>query len=215
MTPKCHVSDRDTEVAKWEWRVFWPEKNPPPPKFSDFSAIEGVDPEEIETEKNTDTYVLIPGNNSNIKLRGDAVSCKIFAAKTAGLTGYQKKQNFEFPISPENFAFLTGVPSEVEIASGEAFITAVLQHIPQAKIITAEKDRKIAKFRKPKKNNEGFKKMKAEFASLDVDGRTFQTFCLESKHQKLLENTIEEINVGKGRVMDYTEFLSLLASGNI
>jgi hypothetical protein len=215
MVAKCHVPDREAEVAKWEWRVFWSEKNAPPAKFSDFTVIEGIEPDEVEVEKNSDTYVLIPGSNTNIKLRDDSVSCKVLAAKTVGLTGYQKKETYTFPITPENFAYLTGVSTQTDIASGEDFINVVLQHIPQAKIITAEKERKIAKFRKPKKNKEGFKKMKGEFSSLEIDGRKFHTFCLESKHQKLLEATIEEIDVGKGRVMDYTEFLSLFAAGNI
>jgi hypothetical protein len=215
MIAKCHVEDPEVEIAKWEWRVFWSDKNPPPAGFSNFSAIEGVDPEEIADEKNTDSYVLIPGSNTNIKLRDDSVSCKILAAKTVGLTGYQKKQTFEFPITSANFAFLTGISVEADIASDQDFIKVVLKHLPQAKIIIAEKERKIAKFRKPKKNKEGFKKMKAEFSSLEIDGRKFQTFCLESKHQKLLEATIEGLDVGKGRTMDYTEFLSLLASGDI
>jgi hypothetical protein len=207
--------DLRADAVKWEWRVFWTEPLAAMEPFSAFSVIPDRVPDDIAAEINTDTYILISGNAANLKLRGDAISCKTLLSQENGISAYGKKQAYPFPVSAETLCALTGIAVPNAAGSADELIKIVLKHRLDTKIIAVEKDRKTAKYKKNRKTPGKFKKMKAEFSVLRIEGRVFHTFCLESKHRKWLNETMKQINIGDGYVMNYTDFLSFLASGRI
>ena len=198
----------------WEWRVFWPPDSSLQQSPFDFSVIPGEIVGEPIAEKNVDTYILIPRNRINLKLREDRVSYKLISSRKGMLNGYSKKKTHRFPINPAVFTSLTGVPAQDEIKSAQQLTETIMESRSDTKIVTVEKYRNTLDF-KLAENGKSNKTLSAEYSSLMFDGRTFGTLCLESDSSKFITSAIQHINIGDGRLMDYIDFLSLLASGRL
>lgn len=202
------MSGSDPENSRWEWRVFWPEGVTPPPEFTDLTRFENEAPDEFTGEKCADTYIIIPGSTANLKLEGcSAVSCKALVPTTESMTLYREKERSSFPLDAETFKAWTGITVRTDVATHREFIDTILRHCPGTKIVVVEKERKIAEYDENEKCEEKLEGMKAEFASLKICGKTFQTFCLECESKEKLDAVVKKMKVGGGCVMDYTKFL--------
>ena len=109
---------------------------------------------------------------------------------------------------------MTGVPAQDEIKSAQQLTETIMESRSDTKIVTVEKYRNTLDF-KLAENGKSNKTLSAEYSSLMFDGRTFGTLCLESDSSKFITSAIQHINIGDGRLMDYIDFLSLLASGRL
>ncbi len=88
-----------SKSVKWEWRVFWtdaslsPIKSPITSLEEDFLILMGQE-KDIFIEENDDTYILIPGCNTNIKFRDQSVSIKPIHTRAGMLNSYKEKNKF-------------------------------------------------------------------------------------------------------------------------
>ncbi|MGH9366728.1 MAG: hypothetical protein ACRD3M_03530, partial [Thermoanaerobaculia bacterium] len=138
-----------------------------------------VPPDEIVREENTDTYLLIPGADVNLKLREDGVSCKPICAREGLFTGYRQKLRHLFPIAPDALVSLMRIPIQDTVRTSGEFLDLVLHQEPRTKVVTVRKSRRKAQFRIHETHLEGFTELKAEFSILRIGETEFQTFCLE------------------------------------
>lgn len=199
------MTQEPEEKLKWEWRIFWPVHDAACEKLADF-AFTGLTPDKVETESHPDIYCQLPGSSLNIKVRDNALMIKQAMQKSGDYCGYEKKKTLSFPLAAKDLPF--ALPAQT-FNTAQEFLAAVRLAYPAAQIVTVDKKRTSATF---VRKGEDKKKLKAEYATIVCNGKTFQTLCLESKNRKWLESLVAGIDVTGGVICDYSGFFKLVAA---
>ena len=208
LTFNAAASDTGTdEKIKWEWRVFWPSDCPHAADYGRFSFL-GRAPDALEKESDADTYIFREGSPLDIKLRDGDISYKKLVSEDHGFYGFTKKHHFQFPIDAGQIGFIPGFAGHGEIRDGAALKRHLSRNPHGAAPVFITKERATASFTNP---DHPEKKAKAEFATLEINGKRFQTLSIESSHLHWLKKLAAQIDTTGGYVMDYPGFLSFAA----
>ena len=198
------------EKVKWEWRVFWPEKCPREKTYKDFSFLDQK-PDSIVTEEDRDTYIFSEGSPLDIKLRSGGISYKQLVQEDHGLYGFAKKHHFQFPLPAGHLAFIPGFKGHGLVKNADSLRKLLDKNPHAAEPVLVTKDRRTATLSRSVPHHAHPEKATSEFATIEINGKKFQTLSIESSHPKWLKKLAEHVDTTGGYVMDYQGFLSFTA----